>query len=1349
MRRRAATAAAESATANDAELVALGKQPQVPAKKRATATAAHNEEEDNDDDDEEGTASSSNGTTTQPKQTTAAATTHSAMASTGDIVAHAAAEIARAQQQQQQQPSQSSPSASTQRTGQVDEYEGAAGIVAGALDVLGASAAAPDASVFLGLAVLGREHPALFAHPSLVATLAHWLRPDGTRTTRKNNAVPLLACTLAMAGYATADDGDNDEEEDVGVEDDDDEEDTRWPVEFAIALIEDTLGEKAWAEDEMAAGFVHELLVRISNGRRITTTKKKKTTMEGKGKQQDEEGEEEEEEDLETGSIHTDQQRPAKTVMTTTTTRTRTRRRRRRRRKGFGVEAMASIRAIIVPALREFLQRRSGTPSRGAVKLLVAALVFPEVRQVAATHVEEWVSGPANLRTAKEVLARLVELCNDSDGDDDGDTATAPEDEVVLASLVQTKAKGPGLQFILDALEAMLMRPGRVTSRSTTLSIAALRRFVVHEMLPSVKANGAPFNAKVLTTIWKTVAKPEVRLAEVMRELAFREPAMQLCVMLKRVIRMFGAELDVAAICRGLLEVPAELTASMMMTMQYVTAISELVNTVVLANIPPLDISAPHTSQAVVDAALGFAFFASGVQRDAMVWCLEVLPAAAAATTTVTTTMTTTTHPDESGMALTVVRRLMLLDAPGFISAPDVLGEQERRAASVVLGEQSAGGLPLSEEAVAGVLLLALQKRVLAPGAALGVLMSVGIRAARFRSSTTAQRLQGRRVLTISNGKVAEAVLQLGVLVNRRGEALAGFANAGELWRACVVLVVLGAVDAETFGAHVWRTIPTVRALMEMALTRQWRFPALLPAGISQADLDRKLDQLDHEDQQLSAGLLSSLAVDDGGGDGEEEGHGGEGDDGYKKPMVAAAAVVPFYMTQNARRPPGAVISMLQSIDRQTELGAMLMQCREPRFFDEVISGQDVGHLVAWLAPLVHADRGMIGVLPAETVCELVLATMTMTHGRGGQATAAAAADLRVHQEDMMARLRGEVMAATADPQGRRQGGDDVLQFFGKRLGSERASMRAQARDALARILGQEPGVPWLRSLGGLRWVHSREVGDVFARVLGSETSGEFLAQVLEFLVELRDVFPITATAWALSRLLLERPLVAEGFLALPHGVSVAVSVLAAVMMSAPTAVECGGDGGDDDRCGATLTSVNVTISGEKDLSRRVFPSAFVMAFLEILCLTTPQSIAAAAEQVSALVTLLFPPQQLVVIGDGGGGGDGSGGTNQHSPQVWPLVSHDMALRLVHSADPTACRVAASQLAPDELLDVLCTLGVSRQTACVAATVLCDVGRGRAIAQARWRMALPTIELLRLHGIAAAAELIAVMISDC
>ena len=41
------------------------------------------------------------------------------------------------------------------------------------------------------------------------------------------------------------------------------------------------------------------------------------------------------------------------------------------------------------------------------------------------------------------------------------------------------------------------------------------------------------------------------------------------------------------------------------------------------------------------------------------------------------------------------------------------------------------------------------------------------------------------------------------------------------------MMVVFAACAPETIGAYIWQRVPTLRCMLEMLLTGQWRFPAL------------------------------------------------------------------------------------------------------------------------------------------------------------------------------------------------------------------------------------------------------------------------------------------------------------------------------------------------------------------------------------------------------------------------------------------------------------------------------------------------------------------------------------------
>jgi hypothetical protein len=55
------------------------------------------------------------------------------------------------------------------------------------------------------------------------------------------------------------------------------------------------------------------------------------------------------------------------------------------------------------------------------------------------------------------------------------------------------------------------------------------------------------------------------------------------------------------------------------------------------------------------------------------------------------------------------------------------------------------------------------------------------------------------------------------------------FAVSSWFWQACLLLVILSSFNPTTIGQSVWG-FPTIKCLLEIAITRSWKFPPFLSA---------------------------------------------------------------------------------------------------------------------------------------------------------------------------------------------------------------------------------------------------------------------------------------------------------------------------------------------------------------------------------------------------------------------------------------------------------------------------------------------------------------------------------------
>lgn len=61
------------------------------------------------------------------------------------------------------------------------------------------------------------------------------------------------------------------------------------------------------------------------------------------------------------------------------------------------------------------------------------------------------------------------------------------------------------------------------------------------------------------------------------------------------------------------------------------------------------------------------------------------------------------------------------------------------------------------------------------------------------------------------------------------------FAVSGLLWQAQGLLGMLACFNPSTVGQAVWNNIPSIKQMLEMLVTKSWRFPPFVPVGQSES----------------------------------------------------------------------------------------------------------------------------------------------------------------------------------------------------------------------------------------------------------------------------------------------------------------------------------------------------------------------------------------------------------------------------------------------------------------------------------------------------------------------------------
>lgn len=610
----------------------------------------------------------------------------------------------------------------------------------------------------------------------------------------------------------------------------------------------------------------------------------------------------------------------------------------------------------------------------------------------------EWLNNtfqPSVQRFGKELLARLVQHTR----------TEAPEDLATVANLLRVKVKPTMQQFYIDTFFQLLRN-------HALYALHALRVFIASDVLakaPLQPPNLQPQNTKMLVSIVKCMpalgSQAEYELGQLLQDLAQVDDYR--AAHLRAVLRTLSPrELNVVQLCRGVmaeprLPLPARL-ADPKAREAWLLKCAELVTAALMFTIP---VEAAQ-SASLARQSREFKVTVAKVQKEAVAWCQHVV----------------LRHmpPVPQLFAHLLKRVLFLLPPQAYL--PDGAADEERARVVRWLCNET----PLFEDTL--VRLLHMHSADL-PLSAADVLEMC--EALMRRAAALSVKLEG--MFDVQNTGVLDLLLALSVV--RRPGAKEGarlLAISARFWQAALLCVLLAPFNAASAGNHAWTALPTVRALMEMLITRSWRFPAARDA---------------HSD--AAAARDAALA--------REEGEALDGDMMFFDPAGAA------------RAPPPAVLRRLQALDDEFGLGLRLAASRSPDFLSALIRRQlsagRADDLMRWLAPLLHAQGdAYVTLLPVAPLCELLMHTTV-------QLSAGPAPLLRDNQQRIAGRLLQHVKEGDA------RALVDLFAFFLSRLAAPALALRAAAKRCLHMLLcdaadDDAAPHPWLQGLSQLCTQH-------------------------------------------------------------------------------------------------------------------------------------------------------------------------------------------------------------------------------------------------------------------------------------
>ncbi|XP_004345760.2 hypothetical protein CAOG_06170 [Capsaspora owczarzaki ATCC 30864] len=189
------------------------------------------------------------------------------------------------------------------------------------------------------------------------------------------------------------------------------------------------------------------------------------------------------------------------------------------------------------------------------------------------------------------------------------------------------------------------------------------------------------------------------------------------------------------------------------------------------------------------------------------------------------------------------------------------------------------------------------------------------------------------------------------------------FANTGSFWRASVLLVIMASLNMPTFGRLVWSELPTLRCLMEMLLTKSFRFPAVSSAAA--AGPASSAGMLAAEQGILTTETAAVLQLE-----------AALFDDTHVRAETSRLLrrVMLFDVRGVARQPPADTVQTLAQLGADLQVSSLLCLCRSPDVIVDVMARSSPAQVHEWLRPMLQSHEVQLVMLPTKCLCELFAA---------------------------------------------------------------------------------------------------------------------------------------------------------------------------------------------------------------------------------------------------------------------------------------------------------------------------------------------------------------------------------------
>ncbi|XP_050391471.2 integrator complex subunit 1 [Patella vulgata] len=861
------------------------------------------------------------------------------------------------------------------------------GLLCGAVKHLKTNRSKPDQIIYLTTMYLAKTKSALFCSEVVIDAFCSLLKRDMSINfkSKGNPLVSVFACNVLLSAFA---------------------EEENWPDNFVKVYVEDSLGERVWVDRDDCKSFVDN--IQTAFGTKIPP----KNLLVGSGDSKEQTSPSSphvnlfEDEDTSKGSEGGDSIKSNMSEDTTPVF----------QRYPYQQE---HIESYILDLIREQLNRRQPMDStaRNLIRLMSATCGYSEVRTMASQRLEMWLQNPKLARTSQDLLMSVCMNCVNHD----------KTDLEVIAQLIKIRLKTkPLINHYLNCMRELLS--GHPEN---------LKMILTHTIYNELSNARNPNNMALLGVIFTSSTEQASKiLAEIFQDLLTNKDdyLRALRALFREIIRSLRHEFSFPAFCLSLMSERTEAKFSEIDMERYVMSITDLITLSILLGISPaireavsavargdnkdLEILQTYKNQVAV------------IQRDSVWWLHTVVPKLLEG------------KPTEYVHCL---HKVLFMETPEHYYNKDNWPPEGDRSLMLRLATE----VPVLEDTLMRVLVIGLSRELQFSAAD-----AVELADQLIKRAASLYHEFGMEVLQVERLELIDALLNLCTyrypenITLPKGYTPPNLAISALYWKGWLMLLTLAAYNPSTFGVAAWDNYSTLKLMMEMVMTNNYKFPPPTTAT------DEKLiDDIKARERQINQKEIQEIL--------EFETHLAAATS--KVTITEANSLLVDQLTTMdpggvARCPPAKVLDQLQVLNMSLKIGQMLCRNRNPDFLLDVIQRQGTSQSMPWLAELVESSEGSLDVLPIQCLCEFLLHETEEEENKidildedSQKADKYRKKQKKLKQKQLLGRLQALVHGKVSDSRTM----FEVLDYFLQRLSSSQSSSRTQAIKGLSMVVSR------------------------------------------------------------------------------------------------------------------------------------------------------------------------------------------------------------------------------------------------------------------------------------------------------